>query len=105
MAININSQPSGIVPAGNKSIIKVGGSEYSVGGVIAADYKIVCKIYRITIVGGSPVSTLIATIEGIPLIACTKNLTIPANLPLTSTIYKAVRMPIGVLAIEAIRIR
>ena len=68
MAININSQPSGIVPAGNKSIIKVGGSEYSVSGVIAADYKIVCKIYRITIVGGSPVSTLIATIEGIPSI-------------------------------------
>jgi regulator of sigma E protease len=37
-----------------------------------------------------------ATIDGTPLIACTKKRTTPAALPFTSVRYKAVKSPIGI---------
>lgn len=63
MAITINSQPSGIVPAGNKVIFKVGGSMFVSGGVTPADYKLIAKVYRV-----ATADTLVATLNGIPAV-------------------------------------
>ncbi|MCK6611537.1 MAG: hypothetical protein L6Q78_10915 [Bacteroidia bacterium] len=61
MAININIQPSGIVPSGNNAWFRVGGSMFNVGGSTPADYKIIAKIYRV-----ASGDTLVGTLTGIP---------------------------------------
>jgi hypothetical protein len=72
MAISINQQPATWILAGNEAKYRVGGSQYLNGGNARADYKIICKLYRIDIVAGSPqAAVLIGTFNGIPSIAKT----------------------------------
>jgi hypothetical protein len=70
MAININIQPSTWIIAGNKVRYRVGGSLYLDGGIVRPDYKITCKLFRIDVIGGSPISAvLIGTFYGIPSVS------------------------------------
>ena len=72
MAISINIQPSTWIAAGNPVLYRVGGNQYLNGGQARPDYKIVCKLFRIDLIGGVPqVPVLIGTFVGIPSISKT----------------------------------
>jgi hypothetical protein len=69
MSVNINIQPASWILAGNKVQYRVGGDNYLDGSNARPDYKIMCKLYRADIIGGSlGTAVLIGTFQGIPTI-------------------------------------
>jgi hypothetical protein len=72
MAISINQQPSTWITAGTPVNYRVGGNLYLNGGQARPDYKIICKLFRIDLIGGVPQApVIIGTFVGIPSISKT----------------------------------